>query len=245
MQKYLLSFLLIVISFSSFAQQDDGTVYFSEMISLNVVKYKKNINEAYRENDVERANFLFDSLVKHVLSGTQFDNFKVSTLDAPENKKVYLTRYEKPLFLMTYATWCEPDEGELPALNELADQYHDQIDFVILFWDKRKDVKKVASLYSSNIKLVYIDETDNNSSHVVNKLKHVFGLPTTILIDIYGSITDIQREVANHFTDSYNNSYEMHYNYLSKGISQLISELDANVPSADSSATDLFGGKIK
>lgn|GEM_PF-186727 len=229
MKRLLIIFILSITYHSAYTQGDD-LIYYSEIISLNLEKYKENSNLAYQQNDVERARFLFDSLIQNVVVGTQLDEFKVSTLKIKSGAKKPLVTYEKPLFLLTYADWCIPDVGELPALNELAEKYHDQIDFVVLFWNKRSDVRKVAKNYNHHIELAYVDETDNQSSNVVNKLKHVFGLPTAIFVNQWGEIVDVQREVSNHYSETDTKSYEIHYNYIAKGISLLIAYLDGNPP---------------
>ncbi len=226
MNRLLLLFLTVFVMQTTSAQDEDDLVYFSEMIALNLQKYKNNSNIAYERNNIERAEFLFDSLVQNVLVGTQLDDFKVSTLSNKSGKKKAILGYEKPLFLITTATWCIPDVGELPALNELAEKYHDQIDFMVLFFNKRSDVRKVSNDYSRHIEIAYVDETDNKSSNTVNKLKHVFGIPTAMFINEWGEIIDIQREVSHPYGESDTKSYELHYNYIAKGISMLIAELE-------------------
>ncbi len=227
MKRLLLLLSTVFVMQNAIGQEEEqDLVYFSEMISLNLQKYKINSNTAYQRNNLERAEFLFDSLVQNVLVGTQLDDFKVSTLANKSGKKKPILGYEKPLFLLTSATWCIPDIGELPALNELAQKYHDQIDFMVLFFNKRSDVRKVSNDYSRHIEIAYVDETDNKSSNTVNKLKHVFGLPTAMFINEWGEIIDIQREVTHPYGESDTKSYELHYNYIAKGISMLIAELE-------------------
>ncbi len=135
-RKLLYLFLLITITAQSQIEQSS---LFSEAIGKNIKKYVKNSQNAYADQDFERAEFLFDSLINNVVNGSYLDNFKVRKLSG---KKIELYKFEKPVFLMTYASWCTPGVGEIPALNEIAEKYYKDIDFVVLFWDSKENVRK-------------------------------------------------------------------------------------------------------
>jgi len=94
-------FIGILFSFyvSSFAQLE-VKIPFSSAISAHIVKYNIKMDEAYRQKDVERATFLFDSLVTNHLNGTYLDNFTVNNL---KEEPVDFQDYEKPMFLITSA----------------------------------------------------------------------------------------------------------------------------------------------
>ena len=65
--------ILFILMFSlSQAQNsvDKDRTFFSEAISLNINDYNKKTSKAYRYKKTERAQFLFDSLVKYCLVGT-------------------------------------------------------------------------------------------------------------------------------------------------------------------------------
>ena len=146
MRKFLFVASLILTSFSGSSQEE--TLYFSQAISANLEKYEQKANKAYRQNDVERASFLFDSLVNHCLKGSYLDNFRVHNLKKDD---VFLNDFQKPVFLRTYASWLVPSEGEVPALNELAKEYKNDIQIVVLFWDKHEVTKELAKKYHRNI----------------------------------------------------------------------------------------------
>jgi thiol-disulfide isomerase/thioredoxin len=90
---------------------------FTEAIRTNFVKYKNQSSEAYRIGDFERGQFLFDSLVQNQLIGSKFNDY---TLKRINNRKLKMSKVKKPIFLVTYAAWCIPGKGEIPALNKLA-----------------------------------------------------------------------------------------------------------------------------
>jgi len=212
-----LLYLFLLVFFSAHSQIGQGT-YFSEAIGKNIKKYTKNSQLAYAEKDFERAEFLFDSLINNVVNGSYLDNFKVRKLSG-WNTELY--KYEKPIFLMTYASWCTPGVGEIPALNEIADKYHKDIDFVILFWDSRENVRKSSRDYSNKINIIYIDEKENTHDHIVEIMKHSLGFPTSFFIDENKRIIDVRRGVLHPYNEKYEISFELNYNSFLNGISLL------------------------
>ena len=217
MVKLLLGVCILFIGISGKAQDDN--VYFSEAIAMHLAKYDSKAKKAYRTDDVERAKYLFDSLVNNCLKGTYMDNFKVRDL----NKKIVpLNKFEKPLFLITRASWIVPTEGETPALNELAAKYNKQVDFIVLFWDKHSTAKELAKQYHKSVKVLYVDELQNESNYVVRNMKHSLGFPTSFLLDPEKRIVNIKRNVSHPYGVEAERSYELNFNSFSEGISQLL-----------------------
>ncbi|MGO3182102.1 MAG: TlpA family protein disulfide reductase [Aequorivita sp.] len=134
-----LLYLIFFLTLTAQSQIEQGTL-FSEAIGNNIKKYTKNSQKAYTEHNFERAEFLFDSLINNVVNGSRLDNFKVKKRSGRE---IDLYKFKKPIFLMTYASWCTPGVGEIPALNEIAKAHYKEIDFVILFWDTKKKRTKI------------------------------------------------------------------------------------------------------
>lgn len=227
----------ILLSFFSglFAQQE-VKIPFSTAISAHIVKYNMKMDDAYRQQDLERATFLFDSLVTNHLNGTYLDNFTVNTL---KEEPVTFEEYERPMFLITYAAWCVPGIGEIPALNDLAERFHDQIDFIVLFWDTKENLKAKSKEYSEHIKLVYVDEKTNQDSHIVNKLKHALGFPMMYFANEEKKLLNIQKIETHHSSETLSNSYNIHFNSLSKGVSLIIADLDARGLLNEDGALDL------
>ena len=194
---------------------------FSEAIAANFRKYELESNKAYEIYDFDRGKFLFDSLVKHCLKSTYLDNFKVKTLNGAT---IALNeQFDKPILLITYASWCVKSEGETPAINALAKKYHDKIDFVVLYWDTKNDARKAAKKYNKHISVVYIDELENNFSSEIINLKHTFGFPTSFYIDSKNRIMDIKRVNPTEYrNDSYLEAYTQNYNFFIDGLSSLL-----------------------
>lgn len=210
--------IITLISFS-FAHAQDEKVYFSEVIDLNINLYTKKINKAYRYKNVERAEHLFDSLVNNCLKGSYLDNFNINCL---KRNKSCFNDYKKPIFLLTYASWCVPSKGEIPALNEISKLYKDEIDFIVLFWDKKSEVKKLAKEYNNTIDIVYVDELENRDAYIVKTMKHSLGFPTTFFIGSDKQIIDISRTVILPYNSPYEKSYTLNYQNVSEGVSQIL-----------------------
>ena len=174
---------------------------------------------AYQHRDYAEAERLFDSLVNSCLSGSTMDNFKFRDL---HQKDVHLYEYEKPVYLITYASWCVPGKGEIPALNELARKYSEKVDFVVLFWDDYKTVRKEARKFSDDISVVYVDETQNGGAYVVKELKHSLGLPTCFLLSAEKKVMDIRRSLFLPYQLPKEESIDKNYQVMEDAIAQYL-----------------------
>lgn len=201
-----------------FSQQNlQDRIYFSEALFEHLSDYNKKADLAYKHNDYEKGKQLFESFTSNKLEGSYMDNFKFKNL---RKKEVQLYQFKKPVFLITYASWCIPGKGEIPALNELASQYGNQIDFVVLFWDKREKAKELSEQFSSKISVVYVDETQNQGAYVVKQLKHSLGLPTCFLLSGNKKIMDIRRSVFPSLQTSAETAYRENFIALETSITK-------------------------
>lgn len=222
----LLRFIIIILfSISAFSQAD--TTYFSNAIKINFAHYKKESTLAFVMGDIERGQFLFDSLVEHRLVGTTFDNL---TLKKKSGSRLKLSSIEKPMFLLTYASWCVPNQGEIPALNKLARKYGKDVKIVVLFWDRKDKIKKIARKFSSRITVCYAHEYYRADSKIVAALKHTLGFPTSYFLDANRKIVNIRR--CGIFKDlekqNYQKSFDLNYNSYLDGISTILTSRTAD-----------------
>lgn len=217
----LLLLLSLLICFSSPAQEDETKPLFSEAIGKNIRKYRVASKQAYRSKDEDRAQFLFDSLVKNVVNGTLLDDFKVHKYSG---RKINLHKFEKPTYLITYASWCVPSIGEIPAFNDVADKNYKDIDFVVLFWGSKDKIRKFKSKYSKNIHVLYVDEKDNKNDFAIKSMKHSVGFPTSFFISRDKKILDVRRNHFDRFGEGYSNSYNSNFQSFMSGVSLLINE---------------------
>ncbi len=216
MNKLLVVFLLFCTS--AFSQQElQKKTFFSQALNLNLSGYNKKADLAYRLNQYEKAKELFENFTSTHLEGAYMDNFRFKDL---KKKDVRLYDYKKPVFLITYASWCIPAKGEIPALNKLANEYQDKIEFVVLFWDKQETVKVLAEQFSSKISVVYVDERENDGAYVVKHLKHSLGLPTCFLLSEDKKIMEIRRSVFPPMQTEEEVAYRENYIALETSISK-------------------------
>jgi len=215
MVRFLLLFLILYFTNPSFGQKGKKKFSFLKLFPSICLNMKKRQKKAYELRDYNLGRELFDSLVKFELNESYMDNFKFNQLNS---KKITFYDFKKPVYLITYSSWCVASEGEVPALNQLASKYHDKIDFVILFWDDKRTTRQMAKAYNENIKILYVDEMQNNDSNVITQLKHSLGLPTTFLIDGNKKILDIRRGVTHSFGKSFEESFDLNYNNIYDGI---------------------------
>jgi thiol-disulfide isomerase/thioredoxin len=213
--------LLLIILFISFTaqSQDLGRKnLFSQAIGKNIKKYKQQSKIAYANKDYEHADFLFDSLITHVVNKSYLDNFKVRKLSG---RKVELNDFEKPVFLITYASWCTPGKGEIPALNDIAKEYSKHINFIVLFWDSKDKVRKASRKYNNKVTILYADEKENVNDHIIQTMKHSLGFPTSFFINEDKMIVDVRRGILRPYQEEYKISFELNYKALLNGISLL------------------------
>ncbi|ESU28614.1 hypothetical protein FSS13T_00750 [Flavobacterium saliperosum S13] len=222
--KKMLKFYFKITAFCllsySVTAQDSAHALFSYNIHKNIKPYIRNSNAAYEKGNFVLGKTLFDSLVYNHLVGTKFDDFSFKRV---HKKRLHLASIKKPVYLLTYSSWCVPAKGEIPALNKLAKTYGKDIQIVVVFWDRRKDMKKIARRFHSQIEVCYADETYNRDCYLVSTLKHTLGIPTTFLIDEGMNVIDIRRGGINLGPKTtYATSFELNYNRFYDGISALI-----------------------
>lgn len=217
--------MLILCSISAFPQRIAPYELFSYQIKEHLKDYSINADNAYELKDYKRGEFLFDSLVKNVVNGSYMDNFKFKKLSGKTVR--FHDEFKKPVFLMTYASWCTPGKGEIPALNKVVEEYHKVIDFSILFWNTREQVKEVIKDYHPKIKIIYIDETENIHDHVIICMKHSLGFPTSFFISASKKILDVRRGVLHPYQEEYDVSYSLNYDAFLNGIGLLFTKEEA------------------
>ncbi len=221
--------LIIIFLFPLMALgQIPDSLYFSNAIKINFAHYKKESTLAFVTGNMERGQFLFDSLVQHRLIGTTFDNL---TLKKSSGARLKLSTIKEPMFLLTYASWCVPNQGEIPALNKLARKYGKDVKIVVLFWDRKDKMKKLARKFSRRITVCYAHEYYKADTRTVAALKHTLGFPTSYFLDVNRKIVDIRR--CGVFTgaasqEKSQKSLALNYNSFLEGLTNILVNKDAD-----------------
>lgn len=182
--------LLLFFLFTSSNYAQDSIVYFSAALKRNLKPYRIANAIAFENKDFTEGKRLFDSLVEYKLNGTLFDDF---TIKGYNSKKVVLHKIKKPILLVTYASWCVRNKGDAPALNSLANKYANDLQIVIIFWDKKKNLKTIVNQFNSKIKICYANEAYQNDFKIVATLKYALGMPTVYYIDENKKVVNINR----------------------------------------------------
>lgn len=198
-----------------YSQDNYNKTYFSEVIGKNIRGYRLASRAARYAKDDERLQFLFDSLVDNVVVGSYLDNFRVRKFGG---RRIDLNYFKKPMYLITYADWCTPGVGEIPALNDLVQKNYNEIDFVVLFWGPRKTIRKIKQKLHPKITILFVNEKENNNSFIIRRMKHSLGLPTTFLLSDQKRIINVNRLLTHHYGLPYEESYNKHFQYFTQKV---------------------------
>lgn len=186
----LMFILLTVLTCSAALGQNEEIISFRSALKAHLKQYNAQSDLAIERGDWNQAQSLFDSLVQKHLVGTQFNDY---TLKSVQGRKVKLSKIKKPIFIMTYSSWCVMSKGEAQALNKLARKYEDDLQIIVLYWDIKADAQKAAEKFNSRIKVCYAHETYRNDQEIVATLKHSLGFPTSYYLNTRLEVVDIKR----------------------------------------------------
>lgn len=189
MKQFYLYFFILFYSFSSFANKD-SIVSFSTAVKKNIKQYISYSNKAYSKKDYIKATYLYDSLVSNTLIGTQFDDFSFKRIG---KKKLQLSSIKIPTLIFTYASWCVIEKGEIPALNKMAQDYKGRIKIVVIFWDKKQNMKKIARKFNNQIEVCYAHESYSKDQEPIKLLKKTLGFPTSYYLDASRTVVSIKK----------------------------------------------------
>ena len=209
---------LVQVDLALHSQQEHNKEYFSEVIGKNIRAYRLASRAARYAKDDQRLQFLFDSLVEHVVQGSYLDNFRVRKFGG---RRIDLNYFKKPLYLITYADWCTPGIGEIPALNDIVQKNHEEIDFVVLFWGPRKSIRKIKQKLHPEITVLFINEKENDHSFIIRRMKHSLGLPTTFILSDQKQILNVSRLLTHHYSLPYEASYNKHFQYFTQKVASI------------------------
>ena len=233
MRKKLL-ILLLVFPWYLCSQEIVERKLLSDVVGQNIREYKKKAKIAILHKDYERAQFLFDSIVRDVINGSYLDNFRVRR---SSGRRFELHRFDKPIFMITSASWVATGPGEIPALNSIADEYSEQIDFLVLFWGPKKKLRKLKKKYSKNICILFVNERENTNDHTIRSLKHSLGFPTSFLISDTKEVLDVRRNVQHPYSKDFTKSYNRHYQAFMGSLSVLL-QVETDSTSAPNQMND-------
>ncbi len=211
---------VLLFLFINFIYSQEPEELFSTALLTHIKNYKIQTEDAFENGELERGRSLFDTLVNQHLKGTRFDNFKFKNFD--DDSYFRTNQIDKPFILITSASWCVVPDDQIAAINLLADEHADEIQIVILYWDKVNKILDLSLQYSENIPVVYFDETTNRDPKTTEVLKHSLGLPVCFYIDKNKKVVDITRGGVFLPYGTKEDLYSINYNIFKNSLDNLI-----------------------
>ncbi|WP_298224372.1 redoxin domain-containing protein [Flavobacterium sp.] len=222
--RLIFTFLVFTLALQNSYSQDKE-ISFADAIKSNIKKYNTKTDIEFEKGNIEKGNALFDSLVQNHLVGSKFDDYSFKCINS---RKVKLSKIKKPVFIITYASWCVMNKGEIPALNKLSRKYDEDIQIIVVFWDVKSDVRKIARQFNSHIKVCYANEAYKNDEAVVATLKHYLGFPTSYFLNADLEVVDIKRGgIAIPPRTAFKKAFEMNYTVFNDRVVSLLDKKES------------------
>nr|WP_262897563.1 thioredoxin family protein [Rufibacter roseolus] len=144
-----------------------------------IQQYRVDSQKYWDKGDAENALKYRDS-IKAVIVNTYIKEHRFTALNGSAFETA---NQDNPMFLQVTASWCVPCRAEIPALNQIAEKYQDQVDFVLLFQDPADRLTTLSKEYNPTITLVPSNKvvSDPNTIDIAG-FRHTMGFPSTYLI---------------------------------------------------------------
>jgi len=98
-------------------------------------------------------------------------------LKSTGEEEVWLSQFNKPIFINIWATWCPPCRAELPSIFKLQEKYKEKVQFLLISPDESLAKLKQFGI-DKGYKTVFY-----NASGVTPKALITGSYPTTYIID--------------------------------------------------------------
>ena len=188
---------LIILSFFSFylgfTQDNDTIVKFTSAVRVNLSEFKKNQQEALNQKDTEKVTVLFDSLVQNQIVGTYFDFLSVRKINGG---RLRFKKLKKPTIIFTHADWLVKNKGEVQAINKLAREYKNKVNFIFIYWIKKEGARKNSKKLNSNIITCFADEDYKYDFRMIKMMRNTLGFPTTYQMNEKRIIIDVDQGIG-------------------------------------------------
>ncbi|CAL2090647.1 thioredoxin family protein [Tenacibaculum sp. 190524A05c] len=163
------------------------------------------------------------------LIGKEFGDFVFEDINGinynfKENKKTKI--------VVVSASWCGPCIYLKEAVNKNVEKYSNQIDFIYLFWDSKKELIKIKDQYNSKVILIPSKKRKDDIACIeIAEFENCFGFPTVYSINTENRIQKIEIGAAVEMKDVlvngelYSMTEEEAHNQNYKKIERLIMQL--------------------
>ena len=182
--------ILLIGSFLSALSQEQK-VYFDDALSLHLKTYNKQCDLAIKNDNAEYVEVLFDSLNRTYLKGTLISGLRLKKVSGGYLETETI---KSPILLISKKSCFVTHREEIKAINEMANQYRGKLEIIVLYWDKRRVTKKATKGYNKNVKIVYVNERENNLDATLSSIKNSFGVPASFYITQNNQLSNIDRK---------------------------------------------------
>lgn len=135
-----------------------------------------------------------EDMIDLCLKNSYLLNYDFKTFTGEE---ISTDKIKKPIILVAASSRVAPFIAYIPALNKMAEKYEGKVEFLVVFLDKEKGIKRVSKRIDSRIKLIPSTKDLENKAHLeAFGFVHRLDYPTTYFIDKNKQFRDIKRGAA-------------------------------------------------
>lgn len=189
MKNNMFTILLLGSVLSVFPQEQK--VYFDDAISKHLKTFNRQCDLAIGTDNEAYVDVLFDSLNKTYLKGTLISNLRLKKISGGYINTDDITT---PILLISKKTCFITHREEIKAINEMANRYKGKLEFVVLYWDRKRLVKEATKGFNKNVTIVHVNERDNQLDLGLSNIKNSFGVPSSFYITENKLLNNIDRK---------------------------------------------------
>ncbi|PVW15895.1 TlpA family protein disulfide reductase [Marixanthomonas spongiae] len=159
-----------------FLKKNKGNIIFLAVLALLIIPQTRTPIQVFVQRLISFSPSETDAEEREQLTDY---NWNVTSLD---NRRVNFSASEGNVVLLNFwATWCPPCIAEMPSLQNLYDEYGDQVDFYLVTSEKPETVRRFMDKKGYTLP-VYIQQSN------APEALYSQALPTTYLISKKGEI---------------------------------------------------------
>lgn len=135
-------------------------------------------------------------------------DFTIVDTEGKTRKLSELAKDKKMVLLNFWATWCTPCKAEFPSIQEIYEDYGDDIEVVAI---SSTDTASSVKAFQESTGYTFVMSPDNSGNRIYDMFSKFSGgsaVPTTIFIDRYGKITNFikgsgTQQIFKYFVEKY------------------------------------------